>query len=217
MRKIVAELNDFDNVYYEICNEPYFGGVTPEWQHHIAEVIADAESRLPEQAPHRRRTSPTARPKVTRPDPLGLDLQLPLRQPARHRGDELRPATGHRRQRDRLQRHGRLLLSHARAGSSSSPAAALYNNLDYSFTVGHEDGTFQYPATQPGGGRRRAATAAGVLKQFLEGFDFIRLEPNQSVLQGGLREGQWARVLVEPGYIGDHASAARGSPSNSIC
>ena len=26
----------------------------------------------------------------------------------------------------------------------------LYNNLDYSFTVGYEDGTFVYPAKQPG-------------------------------------------------------------------
>src|SRR5260221_35205 len=29
--KIVKELKDFDNVYYEICNEPYFGGVPAEW------------------------------------------------------------------------------------------------------------------------------------------------------------------------------------------
>ena len=29
----------------------------------------------------------------------------------------------------------------------------LFNNLDYSFTVGHEDGTFVYPKTQPGGHR----------------------------------------------------------------
>ena len=28
---------------------------------------------------------------------------------------------------------------------------ALYNNLDYSFATGHEDGTFQPPATTPGG------------------------------------------------------------------
>ena len=27
-RKFVEELRDFDNVYFEICNEPYFGGVT---------------------------------------------------------------------------------------------------------------------------------------------------------------------------------------------
>ena len=28
----------------------------------------------------------------------------------------------------------------------------LFNHLDYSFTAGHEDGTFVYPAKQPGGG-----------------------------------------------------------------
>jgi len=28
VRKIVGELKEFDNLYYEICNEPYFGGVT---------------------------------------------------------------------------------------------------------------------------------------------------------------------------------------------
>jgi hypothetical protein len=41
VRKIVTELREFDNVYYEICNEPYFGGVTLEWQEHVAKVIAE--------------------------------------------------------------------------------------------------------------------------------------------------------------------------------
>ena len=27
VRKVVGELKEFDNLYYEICNEPYFGGV----------------------------------------------------------------------------------------------------------------------------------------------------------------------------------------------
>src|SRR5262245_10859751 len=31
VRKIVTELKDFDNLYYEVCNEPYFGGVTTDW------------------------------------------------------------------------------------------------------------------------------------------------------------------------------------------
>src|SRR5262249_38631102 len=47
VRKIVAELREFDNIYYEICNEPYFGGVTLAWQHHIADVLVDAEKALP--------------------------------------------------------------------------------------------------------------------------------------------------------------------------
>jgi hypothetical protein len=46
-RLIVRELNGFDNLYYEVCNEPYFGGVTPAWQNHIAEVIGEAEKGLP--------------------------------------------------------------------------------------------------------------------------------------------------------------------------
>ncbi|HYG36884.1 MAG TPA: hypothetical protein VEC99_18975, partial [Clostridia bacterium] len=46
VRKIVTELKGFDNLYYEICNEPYFGGVTLEWQHHIATVIAETEKEL---------------------------------------------------------------------------------------------------------------------------------------------------------------------------
>jgi hypothetical protein len=45
VRRIADELSRFDNFYYEICNEPYFGGVTLEWQEHIAGVIQDQESR----------------------------------------------------------------------------------------------------------------------------------------------------------------------------
>ena len=47
VRKIVGELKDCDNIYYEICNEPYFGGVTKEWNDRIAAVVADAEKGLP--------------------------------------------------------------------------------------------------------------------------------------------------------------------------
>ncbi len=45
-RKIVQELSAFDNLYYEVCNEPYFGGVSMEWQHHIADCIVQTETPL---------------------------------------------------------------------------------------------------------------------------------------------------------------------------
>src|SRR5262249_23853840 len=45
VRKLVEELKEFDNLYYEICNEPYFAGVTLEWQGHIADVIAGAQKQ----------------------------------------------------------------------------------------------------------------------------------------------------------------------------
>lgn len=61
--KIVAELNEFDNVYFEICNEPYWLKGIPEsdpnikeqqflpeideWQALIARKITETENRLP--------------------------------------------------------------------------------------------------------------------------------------------------------------------------
>ncbi|MEP0843794.1 MAG: hypothetical protein HRF43_13910, partial [Phycisphaerae bacterium] len=68
-RKAVAELNPFDNVYFEICNEPYFGGVTLEWQAHVARVIAEAEKKLPYRHLIAQNIA-NGRQKVEKPDPL---------------------------------------------------------------------------------------------------------------------------------------------------
>ena len=46
-RKLVTELNASDNLFFEIANEPYFGGVTMAWQHRIADVIVETERALP--------------------------------------------------------------------------------------------------------------------------------------------------------------------------
>src|SRR5262249_1638561 len=47
VRKAVAELNGFDNLYYEICNEPYSGGVAADWQARVAAAVVEAEKDLP--------------------------------------------------------------------------------------------------------------------------------------------------------------------------
>ena len=44
LRKIVAEVNDRDNLFFEVCNEP---GATADWLDHMAELIWEAESKLP--------------------------------------------------------------------------------------------------------------------------------------------------------------------------
>ena len=79
-RKIVTELNRFDNVFYEICNEPYFGNVTMPWQHRIADVIVDTERAAAAAAPHRPEHRQQLR-EDRRAAPGGLDLQLSLREP----------------------------------------------------------------------------------------------------------------------------------------
>jgi hypothetical protein len=46
VRKIVAELKDFDNLYYEICNEPYVTGDLSAWEAFIAGIIQNAEKEF---------------------------------------------------------------------------------------------------------------------------------------------------------------------------
>src|SRR5205085_3229926 len=62
----------------------------------------------------------------------------------------------------------------------------LYNNLDYSFAVGSEDGTFKPPEKSPGGGGRALRAQIKVLKDFLHGFEFVRMRPDGAVVKDGL-------------------------------
>ncbi len=182
-RKIVAELKDFDNVYYEICNEPYFGGVTLEWQRRIADVIVDAEKALP----HKHLISQNianGKAKVESPHPAVSIFNFHYASPPdavalnyglnKVIGDN---ETGFNVTGDAHYRREGWDFMLAGGG--------LYNNLDYSFTVGHEDGTFALPPKQPGGGSPALRRQLKVLKDFIESFDFIRMKPNNGVVKGG--------------------------------
>jgi len=74
---------------------------------------------------------------------------------------------------------------------------AVYDNLDYSFTAQHPDGTAEISA--PGGGGPTLRAQLTTLKRFLEGFAFIRMSPHDEVITGGVPEGAVARCLAEPG------------------
>ncbi len=54
---------------------------------------------------------------------------------------------------------------------------AIFNHLDYSFTVGHEDGSDNQPES-PGGGSRKLRNQLGVLKEFLGRFDLSKFRPS---------------------------------------
>ena len=197
VRKLVTELNGFDNLFFEICNEPYFGGVTIPWQHHIADVITDAERSLP----HRHLIAQniannSARvvdphPSVsilnfhyaTPPDTVALNYGL-----RRVIGDD---ETGFRGTNNAAYR--------TEAWDFLMAGGGLFNNLDYSFVAGMEDGTFVYPASQPGGGNPAFRREMAVLGAFIRGLDFIHMSPDVSVIRGGVPSGGTARALVAPG------------------
>ena len=95
-RKIARSLRGFDNIYFEVCNEPYFGGVTREWQDKIVDTIVDAEKDLPAKAPdfheHRQRQQ-----EDRQAEPGSVDLQLSLLHPAGRGRPELCNEQGDRR------------------------------------------------------------------------------------------------------------------------
>ena len=88
VRKAVTELNGFDNLYFEICNEPYFGGVTLDWQR--GSPTGSSRPRSTSRNKHLiAQNIANGKAKIDGPEPGRLDLQLPLRHAARRRRDEL--------------------------------------------------------------------------------------------------------------------------------
>jgi hypothetical protein len=196
-RKLVTELNGFANLFFEICNEPYFGGVTLAWQHRIADVIVDTERGLPvkhliaQNIANKSARIENPHPAVsifnfhyaTPPDTVGINYGL-----NRVIGDD---ETGFRGVADEPYR--------TEAWDFILAGGGLYNNLDYSFAAGEEAGTFAYPASQPGGGSRALRRQLKILSDFINGFDFIRMSPGNAVIKGAVPAGVTARALVERG------------------
>jgi len=195
VRKIVAELGDFDNLDYEVCNEPYFHGVSTPWQHKIVDTIVEAERSLP--AKHLISMNiANGRAKIEKPHPavsiFNFHYCVPPDVVAMN--DALDKVIGENetgfRGRDDL-------LYRTEAWDFLLAGGALYNNLDYSFTPKHPDGTFR-DYKSPGGGSPELRDQLRILKGFLEGLDFVRMQPDDSVIRG-VSADLSARALVAPG------------------
>jgi hypothetical protein len=196
VRRIVNTLKDFDNVYYEICNEPYAGGVTEEWQSHIAQTIVQTEAARPKKHLIAQNIANKSK-KIENPNPNVSIFNFHYAKPPvavtqnyqlnKVIGDD---ETGFAGQ-DRVNPYRLEAWDFVVAGG------AVYSNLDYSFAVGHEQGDARINA--PGGGGPELRRQFQILKEFMEGFDFIRMKPDDSVVKTRLPKGLTARVLCEPG------------------
>jgi hypothetical protein len=193
VRKIVAELKDFDNVYYEVCNEQYFGGVTPEWVARTAKTIADAEAGFPGKHLIAENIA-NGKAKIAKPTPHVSIFNFHYASPpdtvpmnyglGKVLADD---ETGFKGTGDFwYRREGwEFLLS----------GGAIYSSLDYSFTCSRPDGTFKVTKS-PGGGGVELRKQLAILRQFLEGFDFIHSKPNDGQVKA---KGGTVRALVQEG------------------
>ena len=193
--RIVKELKDFDNVYYEICNEPYFGGVTLEWQKHIAETIVKAEAKFKTKHLIAQNIANKSE-KVVKPNlnvsifnfhyakpPKAVTENYGLNKVI---GDDETGFAGSEPTPYRLEGWDFIIAG-----------GAVYDNLDYSFTVGHEDGTAEINA--PGSGGPVLHKQLEILKDFINSLDFIKMKPDNSVIKGGIPDKATARALVQAG------------------
>ncbi len=193
-RQIVQQLRDFDNLYYEVCNEPYFGGVTMEWQHRIVDEIVAVEKDFPQRhlislnVANGRQQVENPHPAVSifnfhycvPPDTVALNYGLNA-----VIGDN---ETGFRGKDDALYR--------TEGWDFLIAGGALYNNLDYSFTAQSPDGSF-LDYQSPGGGSPELRRQLCVLRDFLYEFPFIAMKPDPTVIVGTAPDLQ-ARALAEP-------------------
>lgn len=192
VRKAVTELNSFENVYFEICNEPYFGGVTLDWQRRVAETIKTAESGLPVKHLIAQNIA-NDKAEVKDPDPavsifnfhyasppVTVEMNWRLNKPIGF--DE----TGFKGTADRVYRR--------QGWEFMLAGGAVFSNLDYSFTPDHEDGTAKVEDPTPGGGGPELRKQLGVLKRFMDGLDLVRMTPVREGVQVLEPKGANSRV-----------------------
>jgi hypothetical protein len=203
VRKVAAELKDCDNLYYEICNEPYFGGVTPEWTDRMVATLADAEKGMP--AHHLiAQNVANGSAKVEKPNAnvaiLNFHYAAPPDAVAVNFGLDRVVAfdeTGFRGKDD--------LPYRTEAWDFLVAGGAVYSNLDYSFTCAKPEGTFTV-TTSPGGGGPELRKQLSVLKAFMDGFEFVRMKPDNSVVKEG---SVTARLLGDAGAAKEAKATVR--------
>ncbi len=216
VRKVVRELKAYSNVIYEICNEPYFGGVTMEWQHHIASLISATEKELGAKHLISQNIANDSL-KITDPHPDVSVFNFHYAAPPtavkqnyglnKVIGDNETGFDGNEDSTYRKEGWG-ILLS----------GGALYNNLDYSFTVSHEDGTFNYTGIQPGGGSDSLRSQLQFLHKFINGLNFIQMKPDKSFFTGPLPQRTKVYSLSETGkqYAAYFLHGQQVSPTLSL-
>jgi len=196
-RKVVQELRDFDNVYFEICNEPYWSKGIPEvdksikgqqwpadmmeWQKMIAETIVEAEAGQSARHLVAMNVANTAY-QVEDLSPSVSILNYHYAYPPRTVADNYR--------------WNRPIAFDETANGCNAPdrrreawaflmaGGAVYDNLDFSFTVDDPTGRGRSPK-----GRRQSCWEVreqlGVLLRFINGLDVVSMKP----MSGGEVEG----------------------------
>ncbi len=200
VKKMTTELNDFDNFFFEIQNEPWsdrtfsvYNIMNKEeliknewqqkadfadeaslaWQDAVANAITQTEQKLPKKHliaqnyTNYRASIPEVKPNISI---INFHYAWPEAVQWNYHYDKVIgfDESGFAGSGDTVYRR--------QAWQFMLSGGGLFNNLDYSFSVGNEDGQGTYNA--PGGGGAALRTQLKILADFLNSFDLEKLYPN---------------------------------------
>ena len=206
VRKIVRELRKFDNVFFEIQNEPWTDhpvsdGIVVQtdtaaptwhnradiasadamaWQERIASFIVSEEAKLKPSKRHLiAQNVANFRHKIQEPNPavsiFNFHYALPEAVTLNY---GLNKVIGF----DESGFAGPWNVTYRQhAWRFILAGGGLFNNLDYSFSPTHEDGTGTPSA--PGGGSAALREQLSVLKSFITSFNFLALRPDDRIIK----------------------------------
>lgn len=234
VKKIVNELNDYDNVFFEIMNEPWSDNpqkvmrtlrtLDPkpgegdwykwaetaseeilEWQKVMAKTLVETEKELPKKHliaqnyTNFKHSISAIDPNISIINfhyawPEAVWMNYAWNKPINY--DE----SGFAGQETDtyLQQAWQFMLA----------GGAIFNNLDYSFFVGSEDGTQKNNA--PGAGSTEFRRQLKYLRHFIESFEFVKMAPDHQVVYHA--PGAEVQCISEPGkqyamvLSGEHSS-----------
>lgn len=201
VRKVAQELNGFDNIIYEIINEPYSsrdGTLHLDWQHHLVDVLVAAESALPNRhliaLNYENRVVRIAAP---HPDVSILNF---------HYADPAAVAWNYHLNRaiadDETGFKGATPSPYrTEAWAFMLSGGAAISHLDYSFTVAHPDGIAPIVGATPGHGGPAWRAQLTELKRFLENLNLVAMAPHpEAAIVAGHQHIQTA-VLADIGRV----------------
>jgi hypothetical protein len=221
-RKLVSEANSFDNVIFEIQNEPFAdrplvaGVVNPylfppnrtqfpnsieladevsiAWQTRVAQWISTEEATLPNRhliAQNYCDFGLPVRELIPGVSIVNFHYAFPETASSNYGLGKIvgYDETGFLGQEDEGYRR--------QAWNFMLSGGGVFDALDYSFSVGHEDGTDIKP-NGPGGGSPTFRQQLGILSTFLGRFSVVDLAPDTHTVERA--GGSYARVLSRPGH-----------------
>lgn len=201
-RKLVRELNRYPNVILNLCNEPWFYNQEKEgfasqppaavkaWIGRVSEWVADEESRLPQKHLMSVDLTNQGSP-VTDADSRKYFSKLSAFNVHYDANGEILRANPNL---------GKVLAFNETGFNGTGDfyyrtqgwnfllsGGGLYGNLDFSFTVGHEDGTNQpkYTGNYNAGGSAALRGQLKILLDFMRSLPLESMHPDNGIVVGG--------------------------------